>query len=451
MKILVTGATGLIGRKLIHKLQTSGHTVFALARSPEKLIELPDANVISWSDDKIPDLSIMDGCDAVVHLAGEGIADKRWTSQRKKRLWDSRIVGTQNLIEGIARLSTSNRPKTFISGSAIGYYEQGDNILYENSPPGKDFLSNLCVEWENAAREVEKLGARTVLIRTGLVLAKDGGVLQKTGPVVLGNGQQWLSWIHIEDMVRFIFFALENTKLNGPYNLTAPYPVTNLEFTKKVARLLNFPFTVSAPSFVLKLALGEMSEAILSSQKVTPQKILSSGFIFKYEQINAALESLIGKDSILDNYFTVKQFIPLKRKEIFSFFSRAENLEMLTPPWLNFHIQKISTAEVEKGTLIDYKLKIHGIPVKWRTLISEWNPEESFVDNQLKGPYKKWHHLHTFEDVNGGTIISDDVTFQAPGWIFGKILIPFIRKDIQEIFKFRQTKIKQLSTVDMKA
>ena len=169
---------------------------------------------------------------------------------------------------------------------------------------------------------------------------------------------------------------------------------------------------------------------------------ITKRFKFKYVQLDDALKNLLGSASLTQHLFTTKQFVPSGRKDVFSFFSKAENLEVLTPTWLNFHIQKKSTPEIEKGTLIDYQLKIHGVPVKWRTEIREWNPDSSFVDFQLKGPYNKWHHLHTFEDVPGGTLICDEVTFKIPGWIFGNLLLPLIRKDVGEIFKYRQTKIK---------
>lgn len=447
MKILVTGATGLIGRRLLHVLLKQRHHVLALARSPEKLPELPENNVFSWSDHQIVPLDALKNCDAVIHLAGEGIADQRWSDERKKRIWDSRVAGTKNLIKSIGLLDHHQRPRLLISGSAIGYYGQSDQPQDETSKRGDGFLSNLCAEWEWAAQDSENDGLRTVLIRTGLVLANESGVLAKTGPVVLGNGRQWMSWIHIEDIIRFILFALENKNLSGSYNLTAPHPVTNKEFTTAVAQFSSIPLTISVPQFALKLILGEMSEIVLANQKVIPTKTLASGFRFIYSQLDTALNNLLSGSSMTNHVFSTKQFVPAERVQIFSFFSKAENLEILTPPWLNFQIQKKSTPEIQKGSLIDYQLKIHGVPVRWRTVIREWNPDESFVDFQLKGPYRKWHHLHTFDDVQGGTLISDEVNFVIPGWIFGNLFLPLIKKDVNEIFKYRQKKIKELYTV----
>jgi uncharacterized protein (TIGR01777 family) len=444
MKIVLTGASGLIGKKLTYALMRDGHEVFALARSPEKLPELPPKNIFVWNDQKVPSPEIFKNCDAVIHLAGEGIADKLWTKDRKAKLRESRVIGTKNLVEAVASLPADQRPHTFISGSAIGFYGDSSEQKDETSPAGQGFLAELCRDWEAAAAPCEKLGLRTVYLRTGLVLAREGGLLSKSGPAVLGDGTQWMSWIHIEDVVALILFALAHAQIRGPLNLTAKNPVTNKDFTKGFAKATRFPFTVSAPKFAIYLLAGDLSQAILSNQKIVPTLALAAGFKFKFDRLEDALNDLLGDRKLLDNSYSAKQFVPFPRSEVFSFFSRAENLEILTPPWLNFHILDQSTPTVKKETLINYKLNIHGVPVKWRTLIKEWNPDSSFVDFQLKGPYKLWHHRHKFEDVPGGTLISDDVTFQIPGWIFGKMLLPLIKKDVQEIFAYRQEKIKEL-------
>lgn len=444
MKVLVTGATGLIGRKLIHALLRKGIDVCALARSPEKLPELPEENIFLWSDEQIPSTEAITGCDVIVHLAGEGIADQRWTKARKKRIWESRIQGTKNLVSAMRLLSVTERPKVLISGSAIGIYAESEQPQDESSPQGNGFLTELTTAWETEAKEAQDLGVRTVLVRTGLVLSNKGGLLSKSGPIVLGSGQQWMSWIHIQDMIRFILFAMDTKDISGAYNLTAPNPVRNKEFTKKLAHQMGIPMTLPAPALALKLALGEMSQAVLANQKILPKRAQAAGFEFTYNTIDDAFKNLVGHVVSADTVFSSKQFVPLERKNVFPFFSKAENLEILTPPWLNFHIQTKSTPEIEKGTLIDYSLKIHGVPVKWRTSIQEWSPDTSFVDFQLKGPYQKWHHVHTFEDVPGGTLISDEVTFKVPGWVFGKLLLPLVKKDVQTIFSYRQKKIKEL-------
>lgn len=444
MKIAITGASGLIGKKVIHALLKNKNKVIALVRSAHKLPELPEEAIFTWSDSIEVPAEAIQGCDAVIHLAGEGIADQRWTEERKKRIWDSRLNSTKSLIRTLKNLPEAQRPKILISGSAIGIYSDSDDAQDETSKYGTNFLSKLCIEWEKCALEASDLGIRTTILRTGLVLSDQGGLLDKTAPVVLGSGKQWMSWIHIDDYVNFVILALRNSAVSGIYNLTAPNPVTNEEFTKIYAKIKGFPVTVSAPEFVLKIVLGELSQAVLSNQKVFPKKLMNESFQFKFENVTSALKNLIGDRKLTENLFIARQFVPLKRNQVFSYFSKAENLETLTPSFLNFKILTKSTPMIEKGTLIDYTLKIHGVPVKWRTLIQDWNPDQSFVDYQLKGPYKKWHHLHTFEEVEGGTLICDQVIFEIPGWLFGKALLPLIRRDIESIFSFRQKKIKEL-------
>ncbi len=388
----------------------------------------------------------LSGIDAVVHLAGEGVVDKRWNAARKKRLKDSRILGSQNLIDAMAALPTNQRPKVLIAASAIGYYGGLDcEPKSEGSRVGSGFLAELCAEWEQRTALASKSGIRTVIMRIGIVLAKDGGLLSKAGPAILGSGKTWMSWIHIEDLIQFILRALEVNALSGVYNLVSPNPVTNREFTKALAKQRSFPFVVRIPAICLKVMLGEMSEVLLANQNILPTRTISSGFRFRFEKIQDALGDLLNGETYLDNRYSNKQFIPVARHEVFAFFSKAENLETLTPPWLGFRIEKKSTPFIQEGSLIEYRLRIHGIPVRWKTLISKWEPESVFIDDQLRGPYSKWHHVHRFESVPGGTLISDEVTFRPPGAILGKaLLLPIIRKDVNNIFKFRQNKINAL-------
>jgi len=182
----------------------------------------------------------------------------------------------------------------------------------------------------------------------------------------------------------------------------------------------------------------------LSDQRVLPSAALSRGYGFQFSNLESALNDLYQNSSFTTQFFSASQFVPLPRNQVFPFFSKAENLEILTPPWLNFHILTKTTPEIEKGTQIQYKLKIHGVPVKWKTLIQEWNPDTSFVDFQLKGPYKIWHHEHFFCDVPGGTLILDQVRFVIPGGILGLLLLPLIRRDVQTIFSYRQKAIQNL-------
>jgi uncharacterized protein (TIGR01777 family) len=298
MKITVTGATGLIGYRLTKSLLESGHAIHTLGR--RRAAGLPESVGFSeWkSTNEEPPAESLAGADAVIHLAGEPVA-QRWTPEVKTRIRASRVEGTRQLVNALS--TQSRRPAVLINGSAIGYYgSRGDEVLTEDSDAGDDFLARLTIEWEHAAELAEALGMRVVLLRTGLVLGKDGGALAKMLPPFrfglggrLGSGKQWMSWIHIDDLIRLILFSIENAGVRGPVNGTAPHPVTNVQFTKDLAAVLHRPAVLPAPQFVLRRALGEMANAVLASQRVVPRVAQSAGFEFQYPQLRAALERLL--------------------------------------------------------------------------------------------------------------------------------------------------------------
>lgn len=446
MRILITGASGLIGKNLLRALFLEGHELVVLARSPHKIIELPEDRVFKWSHDQAVPSQALQGVDAIINLAGEGIADKKWTKKRKQQLWDSRYLATQNLIDSIQKLPCDARPRLLISASAIGYYgATGSNSTDETSARGQGFLADLCQSWESSALQAEKLGLRVILMRTGIVLSREGGALSKMGPFILGDGSQWMSWIHISDLVRFVSFALREKGIHGPYNLVSPQCSSARDLMKALGQLLGYPGLIPVPTQALKMVLGEMADMLLDSQRIFPQKLIESNFEFSFPDLESTFADLFPSRSYLDNFFSVSQFVPLQRQEVFPFFAKAENLETITPPWLNFRIVKKSSSSVENGTQIDYRLKIHGIPVRWTSVIKNWRPFHSFVDEQLRGPYTKWHHTHFFEDVPGGTLLTDQVVFRNPGWFLGKILLnPLVRSDVEQIFSHRQKVIRDL-------
>lgn len=446
MRFLITGATGLIGRNLIRRLLQNKHEVVALTRHPARFKMLPSSNVFSWQHEQEPPAEALKGVDVVVNLAGEGIADKSWTPERKRQLEESRILGTRHIVSALQRMTKDERPKVLLSGSAIGFYgDRRAEALTEKSPRGEGFLPDLCVHWEEEALKAESLDIRVVLLRTGVVLSKEGGALDKMPPVVIGDGEDWISWVHIEDVIRFIQFASENDKISGPYNLTSPEPAKNKAFIQALTKAKKYPLSLYTPRVFPKLALGDMAQAVLSSLEVLPQRAVENCFTFSYPDLNAALEQIFASNSYLDRYIFEDQFVPLSPDQIFEFFSQAENLEELTPPWLNFKIVKKSSASVQKGSLIDYRLKIRGAPVRWQTLISDWEPGVRFTDEQIKGPYRRWHHVHSFIPVRGGTLLRDEVTYRLPGGVVGSTLLKsFVGKDVRAIFRYRQEKISEL-------
>ncbi|MEY3266781.1 MAG: hypothetical protein RJA15_1227 [Actinomycetota bacterium] len=298
MKILITGASGLIGQALTTSLKAAGHTtVAAVRREPRRNDEVqwnPKTGVMS--------ASAFDGVDAVVHLAGAGIGDKRWTDAYKMEILESRTLGTALLANTMASLD--KKPQVFLSGSAIGIYGvRDDTELSEKATIGTGFLADVCRDWEAAAAPAQAAGIRTVLLRTGIVLSSKGGALKKQLPLFklglggrFGNGKQWQSWISITDEVNAIIHLLSST-LSGPVNLTAPTPVTNAEFTSTLASVVSRPALIPIPSFGPKLLLGgELANALLfTGQRVTPNALLADGFTFAHPTLETALRDLLKK------------------------------------------------------------------------------------------------------------------------------------------------------------
>jgi uncharacterized protein (TIGR01777 family) len=289
-RIAVTGASGLIGNALVGYLKSQGHTVQRLVRraavSSEEITWDPIAGTV--------DMEALAGVDAVIHLAGAGVSDKRWTKKYKSEILNSRLLGTTTIAKAVAIV----KPQVFISASAIGWYgESGNRAVIESDRVGDDFLAAVCREWESAADLAGDV--RTVKLRTGLVLDPTGGALGKMLPIFrfglggkLSNGKQWWSWITLHDQIRAIAFLLEN-KISGPVNLTSPNPVTNSEFTAGLARAMHRPALFPVPAFALKIALGGFSAEVLGSKKVMPQALTEAGFTFDYPHISSALEKLV--------------------------------------------------------------------------------------------------------------------------------------------------------------
>lgn len=454
MKILITGATGLIGKELGKKLVEAGHAIHALSRHPDRAqMDLPfPAKIFKWESghSEFP-RAALDGVEAVINLAGEPIADKRWTPEQKARIRDSRILGTRHLIEAISVSST--KPKVFLQGSAIGYYgNRGDEILTESSEIGKGFLAEVVRDWEAEAEKVSAFGTRLVLVRTAVVFSAHGGALERLFPVFekglggqLGNGQQWMSWIHLDDLVRTFIFALENPSLSGVVNGSAPEPARNDRFTHALCRAIGRSEFLPVPTIALKLALGETATAILESQRVKPEKLQQAGFEYRFPELVPALQNVAEAHRDGEHELLTEQWVPRQVDEIFPYFCDEKNLEALTPPFLNFRVLKKSTHSIEHGTEIDYRLSLHGVPFSWRTRIEEWTPGIRFVDLQLKGPYAKWHHTHDFVPFAGGTLLRDRVRYKMPLGRIGDALSGWkVHRDVNQIFSFRRKKIHEL-------
>lgn len=296
MRVLVTGGTGFIGQALCPLLQQAGHQVVLWTRQLKP--RLPSG--VSEYVHQLQELE-KNSIDAVINLAGAGIADKRWSSARKKLLVSSRVETTRQLVKWMIAQDTP--PKVLLSASAVGYYgEQGDQRITEDTPPQPGFTHELCAAWEAAALEAESLGVRVCLVRTGVVLGQGGGSLAKMLPAFklglggpLGSGQHWFPWIHREDMARTYLWLLEQADCQGAFNASAPHPVTNKEFTQALGKALKRPAVMPMPAGVLKVLFGEMAELLLVSDRMLPQRLEETGFQFRYPQLDSALEQLLAR------------------------------------------------------------------------------------------------------------------------------------------------------------
>jgi hypothetical protein len=295
MQILITGGTGFIGRALCPLLTGAGYDLTVLTRDPARAADaVPGARVIERFDQA-------DRIDAVVNLAGEPLADGRWSDRRKEAFRQSRIGTTHDLLQWIGRLPPATRPRVLVSGSAIGYYgARDDTPLNERAPPGDDFAARLCRDWEAAAVEAEALGVRVARARIGVVLGSDGGALAKMLPPFklgaggpMGSGEQWMSWVHRSDLARLIQWLLETDAAHGPYNATAPAPVRNREFAQALGKALGRPAKLTTPALALKLMFGEMSGLLLTGQRVVPAKAQAEGFVFQHPELEGALRDVL--------------------------------------------------------------------------------------------------------------------------------------------------------------
>jgi uncharacterized protein (TIGR01777 family) len=440
------------------KLLKSGFDVLVCSRQKESHIlskmGLPVIPIsVDLNQKEIPKAAL-ENVSFVVHLAGDGVADKKWTTERKKQILDSRVHTTLNLFNSLKGLKKLER---VISASAIGFYPMTPNDdkaagFVETDINGTGFLSEVCQSWENSARESgKKMGVPVSIIRIGLVLKRGAGFLSKLEPLArrgllswFGKGQAIGSWIHIEDLLAAIEFIIKSKNPSQTYNLTSPSPVSNKKMIQALAKSMNTSPSLPVPEMAIRLAMGSMAEMILGSQKVIPKNLLDEGFAFQFATLEKAFENLY-REHPEAHVFEDRVWLSLEQKKVFEFFADEGNLEKITPSILSFSVVGKSTEKIEKGTLIDYRLKIHGVPAKWRTEITSWQPPIEFVDEQFKGPYSLWHHRHSFETLNGGTLIQDKVHYRLPVGVLGDLFgSGLVKSDVEKIFEFRQQSVLKL-------
>ena len=304
MKIAITGATGLVGSRLVEKLNREGHQILVFTRNPNKarkvfpvsayanleIVQYTPTESGAWQNS-------VSGCDAVVNLAGEPIAE-RWSTQQKQAIMESRQVGTRKLVEAIAM--AESKPQVLVSGSAVGYYGTSENKTFvEDSPAANDFLAQVCQNWEAEAQKVKESGVRLVILRIGIVLANGGALGKMLGPFKMfaggpiGSGKQWFSWIHRDDLVNLIYRGIQDSQMSGAYNATAPNPVKMNELCQTLGEVLNRPSWLPVPDFVLEILLGDGAIVVLEGQQVMPQKTQSTGFDYQYAELKPALAEIV--------------------------------------------------------------------------------------------------------------------------------------------------------------
>lgn len=299
MKVLVTGATGFVGRRIVKQLLENNFEVVIVTRNIAKAVLVlgSKCKYFQWSDTtELPPMEAFEGVTGVINLLGENLADKKWTDEQKKLIHDSRILGTAKLIEAIGSLS--EKPKVLVSTSAVGIYgSRSSEDLDESATTGNDFLAQVCKDWETEANKAKNLGLRVAIIRVGVVLGEKGGALKKMLPIFklglggkMGTGNQYMSWIHVEDLASMYVEAVKDSSIEGVYNGTAPYPATNAEFSRALGKVLKRPALAPAPAFAIKTLLGEMSVVVLEGQKVLPVKFKAKKFRYRYPTLEMTLK-----------------------------------------------------------------------------------------------------------------------------------------------------------------
>ncbi len=460
MKITITGATGFLGQELTLQLIKEGHNVVALTRNKEnakKILPLPNNDIYQWEDYKqLPPKEAIKDTSVIINLMGENISNKKWSKGQKQKIYDSRVIATENLIKAINDYRENNLI-LYANASAIGFYSSNINQIHdEESPNGKGFLANVTKDWESQVEKLQKAD-RKLIVRIGVICGEQGGMLKKLLPIFrmglagpIGNGKQIISWIHLKDLANIFVKAISNSQYQGVINATAPNVCTNNQLTKAISKALGIYNIIPVPKFALKLSMGEMSSIAIDSINAIPKKLMALNHKFLYETIDKAMEDICNVGIFYGNkkkphyLFKSAQYINKNIDDVFYFFSNINNLEKITPSYLKFKIIGENIEPPKKGLKINYKLNIRGIPVNWQSLILEWDEKKSFTDIQTKGPYSIWHHKHIFIPYKEGTIVLDEVHYRIPLGLLGNAITPLITNDIKNIFSYRRKTIPNL-------
>lgn len=450
-KVILTGASGFIGQQLGIALVEKGYQVISVARSKESihgLLAYP-CEALEWDKSYHLAPDALSGATAVIHLAGASIA-KRWSRKYREEILASRTQSTAALCQSMQECAVP--PKLFIQASATGYYGDAEaRWCVESDKGGKDFLATVCREWEQASAKLPA-GTRRVIMRFGLVFGWNGGTLPALHQIytsqlgaTLGSGQQWVSWIHVNDLVNAIIHAIETPKVHGIYNTVAT-PVTFSELNDSLGNATRCHVRKTVPSSFLRTTMGEQSSMILNSARVSSQKLAQTGFQLQFPTLDAALQDLYTANNVANQQvFVRQQWIPSPPPSTWDFFANEANLEQITPKHLQFQIIGKSTPALQQDTRIFYKLRLRQLPIRWQSHITTWQPPQEFVDEQVEGPYAIWSHQHRFQALGQGTLMTDFVRYKIPmSWVSNLLLGMWVTRELKNIFAFRARAIRQL-------
>jgi len=440
----------------VNALASRGDRVRAFVRDPSEVafparvevrrLDLMSANIADIAAELV-------GLDAVCHLAGESVSG-RWTEEKKRKIHDSRELTTRNLVTAMWECPV--RPPVLACASASGYYgSRGDEPLDESSRPGGDFLAHVCIDWEREAQVAEEFGTRVVRLRQGLVLGRDGGALAAMLPPFraclggpMGSGRQWWPWIHLEDAVAAWIFVVDREDVSGAFNAAAPDPATSARFAQALGHALGRPALTPAPGVALRVVLGEFAESLLASQLLLPAVAQDKGFVWKHPHLESALIDLLdrsGRRSPRTQRFAAAELVHTPLSKVFAFFSDPGNLEALTPGSLRLEIQTPLPVEMRRGATIDYRLRVGSIPLRWKTLVTRWDPPLGFEDIALRGPYQLWRHEHRFETREDASVeVSDAVEYSLGLAPLSDVALPTVRRNLERLFAYRATRLRSL-------